>query len=92
MLDGSVSLDIALASLSANKAYGSDPLLGWMVDRNITPYIPVIDLAFQCHALFTRDAFATTARQITCLAIMALIAPVGSGFTEAVPLITSPAE
>lgn len=35
-------LRIAPASLSTDKAYGSGPLLGSLVDRNITPYIPVI--------------------------------------------------
>lgn len=33
------------------------PLLGWLVDRNITPYIPVIDRGRQRDAFFTRDAF-----------------------------------
>lgn len=50
-------LGITLVSLSADKAYGSGPLLGWLVDRNITPYIPVIDRGRQRDAFFTRDAF-----------------------------------
>jgi len=50
-------LGIAPVSLSADKAYGSGPLLGWLVDRNITPYIPVIDRGRQRDAFFTRDAF-----------------------------------
>ena len=36
-------LGIAPESLAADKAYGSGPLLGWLLKRNITPYIPVID-------------------------------------------------
>ncbi|MCB8835370.1 transposase, partial [Escherichia coli] len=50
-------LDIAPESLSADKAYGSGPLLGWLMDRNITPYIPVIDRSRQRDAFFTRDVF-----------------------------------
>jgi hypothetical protein len=50
-------LGIAPASLLADKAYGSGPLLGWLVDRNITPYIPVIDRGRQRDAFFTRDVF-----------------------------------
>ena len=50
-------LSIAPVSLSAGKAYGSGPLLGWLIDRNITPYIPVIDRGRQRDAFFTRDAF-----------------------------------
>ncbi|WP_241659837.1 transposase [Sphingomonas glacialis] len=38
-----IRLGTAPTSLSADKAYGSGPLLGWLVDRNIPPYIPVID-------------------------------------------------
>ena len=50
-------LDIAPARLSADKAYGSGPLLGWLVDRNIRPYISFIDRGRQRDAFFTRDAF-----------------------------------
>ena len=50
-------LGIEPASLSADKAYGGGPLLGWLIDRNITPYIPVIDRTRQRDAFFTRDAF-----------------------------------
>jgi hypothetical protein len=50
-------LGIEPASLSADKAYGSGPLLGWLIDRNITPYIPVIDRTRQRDAFFTRNAF-----------------------------------
>ncbi len=50
-------LGIAPASLAADKAYGSGPLLGWLVDRGITPYVPVIDRTRQRDGFFTRDAF-----------------------------------
>ena len=52
-----IRLGIEPASLSADKAYGSGPLLGWLIDRNITPYISVIDRTRQRDAFFTRDAF-----------------------------------
>ncbi|NNG55753.1 transposase, partial [Sphingomonas sanguinis] len=52
-----IRLGIEPASLSADKAYGSGPLLRWLIDRNITPYIPVIDRTRQRDAFFTRDAF-----------------------------------
>ena len=50
------TLSITPESLAADKAYGSGPLLGWLIDRNITPYIPVIDRSRQRDAFFTRDA------------------------------------
>ena len=45
------------SSLAADKAYGSAPLLGWLIERNITPYIPVIDRTCQRDGFFMRDAF-----------------------------------
>ena len=51
-------LDIAPASIAADKAYGNGPLLGWLVGQNITPYVPVIDRTRQRDGFFTRDAFA----------------------------------
>ena len=51
------TLGITPESLAADKAYGSGPLLGWLIDRKITPYIPVIDRSRQRDAFFTRDAF-----------------------------------
>jgi transposase len=52
-----VKLDIQPSSLAADKAYGSAPLLSWLIKRNITPYIPVIDRTRQRDGFFTRDAF-----------------------------------
>jgi len=51
------TLGITPESLAADKAYGSGPLLSWLIDRKITPYIPVIDRSRQRDAFFTRDAF-----------------------------------
>jgi transposase len=50
-------LGIAPESLAADKAYGSGPLLDWLLKRNITPYIPVIDRSRQRDAFLTRDSF-----------------------------------
>ena len=50
-------LGIQPSSLAADKAYGSAPLLGWLIARNITPYIPVIDRTRQRDGFFMRDAF-----------------------------------
>ncbi len=51
-------LRVAPESLAADKAYGNGPLLGWLVDQNITPYVPVIDRTRQRDGFFTRDAFS----------------------------------
>ena len=51
-------LGVAPESLAADKAYGNGPLLGWLIDRDITPYVPVIDRTRQRDGFFTRDAFS----------------------------------
>lgn len=35
--------DIDPERLIADTAYGSGPMLGWLVDRDINPHIPVLD-------------------------------------------------
>ena len=50
-------LGIAPVQLAADKAYGNGPLLGWLIDQDITPHVPVIDRTRQRDAFFTRDAF-----------------------------------
>jgi hypothetical protein len=57
VLRAGTRLGIAPESLAADKAYGSGPLLGWLLKRNITPYIPVIDRSRQRDAFLTRDSF-----------------------------------
>ena len=42
------TLGITPESLAADKAYGSGPLLVLLIDRKITPYIPVIDVPLRC--------------------------------------------
>ena len=41
----------------ADTAYGSGPMLGWLVDREIDPYIPVIDKAGRPNGTWTRTDF-----------------------------------
>ena len=41
----------------ADTAYGSGPMLGWLVDRKIDPYIPVIDKAGRPDGTLTRTDF-----------------------------------
>lgn len=43
--------------LAADKAYGSAPLLGWLLDQGIEPHIPVMERKGQTKGHFTRDAF-----------------------------------
>ncbi len=81
-------LGIEPASLSADKAYGSGPLLGWLIDRNITPYIPVIDRTRQRDAFFTRDAFRYD-REVDAYRCPAdkLLGYCGTNRTKQVPLL-----
>ena len=41
----------------ADTAYGSGPMLGWLVERKIGPYIPVIDKAGRPDGTWTRTDF-----------------------------------
>jgi transposase len=43
--------------LIADTAYGSGPMLGWLVDRNIAPHIPVIDKAGRTDGTWSRADF-----------------------------------
>ena len=43
--------------LAADKAYGTGPFLGWLMERNITPHIPVLDRQHQTDGLLQREAF-----------------------------------
>ena len=49
--------DIVPEWLIADTAYGSGPMLGWLVDREIDPYIPVIDKAGRPDGTWTRTDF-----------------------------------
>ncbi len=44
-------------SIIADTAYGSGPMLGWLVDRKIAPHIPVIDKAGRTDGTWTRADF-----------------------------------
>ncbi len=44
MLTGvKAKFDLHLEQLIADTAYGTGPLLGWLVDRKIVPHVPVFD-------------------------------------------------
>ena len=43
--------------LIADTAYGSGPMLGWLVDREIAPHIPVIDKAGRTDGTWSRADF-----------------------------------
>lgn len=49
---------MALTRLAADKAYGSAPLLAWLLQRGIEPHIPVLERKDQTGGRLTRDAFA----------------------------------
>ncbi|MEM6323210.1 MAG: IS1182 family transposase [Pseudomonadota bacterium] len=48
--------------LIADTAYGSGPMLGWLVDRNIAPHIPVIDKAGRTDGTWSRADFEWDAK------------------------------
>ncbi len=49
--------DIDPERLIADSAYGSGPMLGWLVDRNIKPHIPVLDKAGRTDGTWSRTDF-----------------------------------
>ena len=50
--------------LVADTAYGSAPMLGWLVDdQGIDPYIPVIDKSERKDGTFSRDDFTYDAEK-----------------------------
>lgn len=49
--------DLHPERLIADTAYGSGPMLGWLVERGIAPHIPVIDQTKRATGVWSRDAF-----------------------------------
>jgi len=49
--------DLHPERLIADTAYGSGPMLGWLVDRKIAPHIPVIDKAGRTDGTWSREDF-----------------------------------
>ncbi|WP_156461668.1 transposase, partial [Aliiruegeria sabulilitoris] len=47
----------AINCRAADTAYGSGPMLGWLVDRKIAPHIPVIDKSDRQDGTWSRDDF-----------------------------------
>ena len=50
-------LGFAPESLAADKSYGTAPFLAWLLERTVTPYVPVLDRREQTDGKLTRDAF-----------------------------------
>ncbi len=48
--------------IAGDVSYGTGAMLGWLVDRDITPYIPIWDKSQRQDATFSRDDFIRTAR------------------------------
>ena len=55
------AVGFAPKSLAADKSYGTAPFLAWLLKREVTPYIPVLDRVGQTDGKLTRDAFAYNA-------------------------------
>ncbi|MBU2358564.1 MAG: IS1182 family transposase [Alphaproteobacteria bacterium] len=51
------AVGFAPQDLAADKSYGTGPFLSWLFDRDVTPYIPVLDRKAQTFGKLTRDAF-----------------------------------
>ncbi|MEL6420676.1 MAG: IS1182 family transposase [Pseudomonadota bacterium] len=49
--------DLHPERLIADTAYGSGPMLGWLVDRKVAPHIPVIDKAGRSDGTWSRADF-----------------------------------
>ncbi|SLN71796.1 Transposase DDE domain protein [Roseovarius litorisediminis] len=49
--------DLHPERLIADTAYGTGPMLGWLVERRIAPHIPVIDKAKRAEGIWSRDDF-----------------------------------
>jgi hypothetical protein len=49
--------DLHPERIIADTAYGSGPMLGWLVDRKIAPHIPVIDKATRTDGTWSRADF-----------------------------------
>ena len=45
------------ARFTADTAYGTGPMLSWLIERDITPHIPVLDRTSQTNGKFQRSAF-----------------------------------
>jgi hypothetical protein len=45
-------------SVTADKSYGTGEFLSWLSERNMTPYIPVLDRKQQTNGFYTQHQFA----------------------------------
>ena len=60
------TFDLHPERIIADTAYGSGPMLGWLVDRKIAPHIPVIDKAGRSDGTWSRADFEWDAENDQC--------------------------
>jgi len=48
---------VAPTTLAGDKSYGTGPFLAWLIERNVTPHIPVLDRSHQTDGRYTRHDF-----------------------------------
>ena len=56
--------DLHPERLIADTAYGSGPMLGWLVERGIAPHIPVIDHTKRAEGVWSTDVFEWDAENV----------------------------
>lgn len=76
--------DLKPERLIADTAYGSGPMLGWLVDRGIAPHIPVIDKSSRSDGTFERADFTFDAEND------AYICPAGKELKQSRRAFTKP--
>ena len=57
------TLGLKPARLTADTAYGSGLMIGWLMQRGIVPHIPILDREHQTKGQFTRSDFTFNAKQ-----------------------------
>lgn len=62
------NLGSATQRVAADQSYGTGPFLAWLLERQIEPYIPVLERKGQTNGKLTRDAFTfdSEANLFTC--------------------------
>jgi hypothetical protein len=68
--------DLDPERIIADTAYGSGPMLGWLVDRKIAPHIPFSDKASRNDGSGIQKATTTSAQKVSRLSNLAATAPI----------------
>ena len=63
------TFDLHPERIIADTAYGSGPMLGWLVDRKIAPHIPVIDKAGRTDGTWSRADFEWDPENDQCVCL-----------------------